>query len=185
MLRVRTIFTGVPGTPWYSNQFYDLDPGDAQTAVDGVSDFWSVVDANMNQGVTWATEATVTILDPTTGQPTGVATTTPATGSGGSTVDMVPRAAQALVATKTGVFAGGRELRGKIFVPGLTVDAMDPDGSLSSGMQTIILNAAVAAFVTTPGNPTLGVYSRKNGTITDVVTIGVSGEFAVLRSRRD
>ena len=44
LARVRTIFTGPAGSPWYSNLYFDAATGTAQNAADAAAPFWGAVD---------------------------------------------------------------------------------------------------------------------------------------------
>lgn len=184
LTRVRTVWTGVPGTPWYSNHYFDVDAGDAQTCTDAIIDFWSDTKAAQSSLVNWTVENSVTVLNPANGQPTDVITTVGATDNGDGSGDMVTRASQILISWRTGVFLAGRELRGKTFVPAVVSSTIDGDGGVESAVVVQFLGYA-DALLTTPGHPNLQVWSRKNGTVTPVSSVQVSTEWAVLRSRRD
>ena len=184
LTRVRTVFTGVPGTPWMSNMYFDVELAEVQLAADAVEAFWSEVDGYMVGGVAWEQEPFVTIINPVNGEPTGVAPVTPGAGTGGASGDMVPRAAQAYIVWNTGVWQAGRQIRGRTYLPGFTAGAAASDGSVDPGVVTALATAA-SNLLTTPGNPTLHVYSRKNGNSVPVDNGAASNQWAVLRSRRD
>jgi hypothetical protein len=191
--RVRTIFSGVAGTPWYSNLYFTFVSGTAQATVDNVAAFWGSVDALMRNSVTWATEAGVPTIDDVTGDITSVETTTPGTGAGAvSTAELLPIQTQGLIHLLTGSFQFGRQVRGRIFVPGLT-EAANNNGIMDSTTATSIQTAA-AALVTGSSSPgPLRVFSRPKpllvpprlGTSFVVSQTSVPTKFSVLRSRRD
>ncbi len=184
LTRVRTVFTGVPGTPWYSNMFFDIELGEIQLAADAVGAFWTDVASLMNNNVDWEVEDSVTVLNPENGEPVGVGSVTGDSGSGTGSGNMLARATQAYIIWNTGTWLGGRQIRGRTFLPGLVVGCSDGQGQVQPGVVLEIATAA-AALLETPGNPTLNVYSRKNGQSLPVISGQASNQFAVLRSRRD
>ena len=184
LMRVRTVFSGVPGTPWYSNLFFEGGTGLFQDAVDAVAAFWEDCSAAISPLVSWTVEGTVTVLDPVTGQPVGVIAATGDGGPGTASGDMVSRASQILVQLRTGEFLNGREVRGKIFIPGVVGSTVDADG----GVETAVVaqfEGYTATLLANSATVPLSVWSRTGGIAYPVVDAPVSSEWAVLRSRRD
>jgi len=184
MTRVRTIFTGVVGTPWYSNLYFAGD-GDDQAYTEIVGDFWADCAAQMYNQITWATEAAVTHMDTVTGQPTGVGSVTPRSGSGASGGQPLPYSTQLLITMSTGVYRNGREVKGKIFVPGLTIGAVGSGQFLSAAVAPIKQAADDLRTAPVIADDFWLVYSP-----TAKAAYPVTGEVAhqkpaVLRSRRD
>lgn len=184
LTRIRTGFTGVGGSPWINNMYFDVEEADIQAAADAAAGFWSNAQLAMSSLIDWAQDGVATVLNPVTGEPTDIVTYTPDTGDGQGSGDMLPAATQLLITWRTGVFSGGREVRGKTFVPGLVSSTNDNDGTIDEGVVTQFAGYA-ASLLTTPGNPTLQVWSRKNGTVQPVTQARITNEWAVLRSRRD
>lgn len=186
MYRVRTVFSGMQGSPWLNTLFFNEAGGTAQQAVTAVGTFWGAVDALIDSEVDWTTEPDVTLIDAVSGSPTGIVTTTPVTGTGSAVGDAVPAATQALVRWRTGAFPAGREVRGRTFVPAL-VEASNDNGKLLAASQTTIQTAAAALIA--DANSVLVVWKRPNppaiGSYANVIASSVWGDFAVLRSRRD
>lgn len=184
MLRIRTTFSGTTGAPWL-NTLYVGNPDtqvNADAAVAAVGAFWGAVDNFMNTSVLWATLAEVDILT-TTGDKTGSLFTTPQTGAGGTVGDFLPLATQGLVNLRTGVFIGGREVRGKIYIPGLT-EASNTSSGTWLGTQVAAVQTAVNTLLAA-GDPAFGVWSRLHGSISPATAGTVTSKWAVLRSRRD
>jgi len=183
-IRVNTTFTGMAGGPWYNSlAFTGTTLANAQDAADAVLTFWTSVCAYMKCGGTATVEPEVTIYSDATGEATGVFNTTPSTpisipsGSG-----MLPTATQLLMRLRTGVFAGGREIRGRIFVPALDESAND-SGRPNSGIITPMALALTTLISDT--DSVLAVYSKKAGTTAVVNGGSVWNEWAQLRTRRD
>lgn len=123
------------------------------------------------------------LIDEVTGQQTGAwADNTVLERLGALTTEALPDATQGLVRLNTATINAGRYVRGHIYVPGLTVDALD-DGNLA---------AATAAAINVPSSMrTAGliVYSRPRpgvpGRTAPVTATQVWSEFSVLRKRRN
>lgn len=184
MLRVRTVWTGVPGSPWYSNIYFDAEVADAQAAADAVIAFAEGLAAYQGSQVDWTVEDTVTVMDPVTGQPTGAVAVTGDSGSGTNTGDLLPPQTQALARINTGDFVAGRQVLGHIFLPGFVESTNVGDGVLDTATATA-LGELVLGISTTPGNPTAVVWARKSGTMHPYSTVTVPTKWSFLRSRRD
>lgn len=182
MFRVRTTFTGLQGSPWLSTMYFDSSTGTVADCVNAVAGWWSDVDAAMSNLVDWATLPDVETVDAATGNVTAVTSTGVISSTGGLAAEPAPTVSQGLMRWRTGVYVAGREIRGRTFIPGLTVAASD-DGRLTSALQTL-LNTAAADFIAFPGVSPV-VWSRKNGTQSPISSGSVWSEFAALRSRRD
>lgn len=182
LYRVQTVFTGVAGSPYYSTFHFSAGFGTAANAVAAAGGFWSVVDGFMADDLDWDIPGEVEVINDETGLIVNVENATPQSGSGALTSQPLPPATQGLIRWRTGSFVGGREIRGKTFVPGLTVTHSD-EGQPNTALITGLENAATALV----GSPTaqLVIYSRKNGTSAEAVSSSAWGQFAVLRSRRD
>lgn len=182
MLRVKTVFSGMSGAPWLNTLYFDDATLGAQDCVDAVATFWSAVDGLMDSEVDWDIDQDVEIVDEASGNVLSIVQTTGGTGSGSLAAEALPIASQALIRWRTGVYVGGREIRGRTFVPGLTEQAND-NGKLAAASQTLIQTAATA-LINDP-DCDLAIYSRVNANAAPVVSANVWGEFAVMRSRRD
>lgn len=180
MLRVRTVWSGVAGQPYYTNMYFDTSPGTAEGAVDAVAAFWTACGDVIQNGVRWTVEGEV--LDITTnGTITGVVSVDGATGLGEVAGNFLPTANQLLVQLRTGAYAGNRAIRGRIFIPGQTENNTS-GGDPSTGARQVAQDAAEDLIA---GSPGFGVWSRKNGLIVGVTSASVWNKYAVLRSRRD
>lgn len=184
MMRARTVWSGVAGAPYYSNHYFAVSATvvDAQACIDATHDFWDDMKGAIDNACLWDVQAEVAIIDPVSGNITGIQTAVGKAGAGTSATAAASQLCQGLVKWSTGVFFGGRELVGHTFIPGLPNDQLSPDGSLGSG-YTSALTAAGTTFVNAP--PELGVWSRKNGAFATATAASGVGMVASLRSRRD
>nr|CRY97308.1 hypothetical protein [uncultured prokaryote] len=181
--RIQTVWSGVDGTPYYTNLFFDAAVGDIDDLIGSVSTFWNSVTLNVTENLTWVIDPAVPLIEVSTGQIISVAISSiEADGEGSGAETQLARFTQGLMQLRTGVFAGGREIRGRIFIPGPTEKAND-DGRPNSDW-----------FVgTTPGKDALlndvdaelVVYSPTKAMAEPVTAIVNWTEWATLRSRRD
>lgn len=180
--RVRTALSGSAGAPWLSTAYFENATGTALDAVTAVDGFWESIKGLIVNEITWVVEAEVYTIDPVTGQPIGVEGTAGQSGAGTNTGEPVALASQGLCRYSTGVFVGGREVRGRTFVPGLCEDA------LSAGQMSLTYQSAIAAAGQALCDATtvdFRVWSRKNGASYRPSVASCWNQLAVLRSRRD
>jgi len=181
--RVRTSFSGVVVSGGGFSTLYFLDSGgSAQDASDAAGAFWNAVDARLNQNLTWATEPDVDELNVGTGALEGSNAVTPTSGVGASSTEAIPYASQGLLRLRTGVVAGGRELRGRVFIPGMT--EADSSGGVVLAAAITAFDAAAASLISDSDSAWV-VWSRTHGVAATVATASTWNQFAVLRSRRD
>lgn len=193
MLRVRSVSTGVAGSPYYTNTYFLGGVGDALAARTRMLNFWTALVPVMRTGLSTTVEQEVWEIDPGTGDTTAIVsggTGAPAVGT--SAGAPLPPATQGLIRLNTGLVRRNRRVAGRIFVPGLTVSSQT-DGRPSSALLTTLTNAANGLVGGATAAPIV-VWSRPNDVIGPVFLpgaqalvsgIGVWNEFAVLRSRRD
>lgn len=196
--RVRTVFTGVGGSPFYNNLYFGGIDNliNAQDCVDAVDVAWTTLTTIMNGALIGAIEAEVPIIEDTTGEIQSVVSTTGGVVDPTSAAEPLPTAAQGLVRLSTNTFVDGRRLRGRVFVPGLT-EASQSTGqpnsstiaSLANFGQVIIDDTSVNLVIfrrpraaDPDANPPV---TARAGTSASVTASTGWGEFAVLRSRRD
>jgi hypothetical protein len=148
-----------------------------------VGQFWESVETFLHTSVTWGVEPAVAQLTDD-GVITTVWSVTGDTGAGLSGANQIlPPATQMLASLRTGVYTGGREIRGRLFIPGFTEAANGQgivDGTIRGQVQTA---ATTLANVTAP-NPWV-VWSRTYAQTADVSAAQVSSSWSVLRSRKD
>lgn len=185
MYRVRTVFSGTPGSPYLSTQ-YTAVPNDtpalvdAQAANTAVGAFWNTIDASLINGLSWATEGNVDVISDL-GVLSATFGVTPVTGVGGVTGVLSPPATQGLIRWGTGQFIGGREVRGRTFIPAI------PTSMISGGVPTgtLVTNANTAASTLISSGVVPVIWSKANNTFRNVNSGSLWSQFAVLRSRRD
>jgi hypothetical protein len=183
MYRVRTVFTGPAGAPWLSTFYFLPTSGmTAQQAVAATGAFWTTCKAHMVNTCSFATEPEVATLSPVTGEALSSTATTPVTGTGTSGGEAAPWATQGLIRWRTGTFIGGREIRGRTFIPGVTEG--DNVAGVPGASYITDIGAAAATLIASATSD-ISIWSRKNGQNYAVSSATVWPSWAVLRSRRN
>lgn len=201
-MRVLTTFSGVQGAPYYNNLCFQAvggtyDVAAANAAITAAKNFWFQFTVVWVATTSFVVNASVDVLDSTSGDITGRLTGTSQTGAGvASGSDPLPFASQGLVAWSTGQFLRGRQIVGRTFIPALLESASV--GTSSTQLQSSAASA-ITALITTPTAVKFSVYSRaikakpaavppiahRDGAITNVNGGTLRAQFAVLRSRRN
>lgn len=195
--RIRTVFLGVAGTPWYSNIHFADDGGTpvGQAGIDAVDALWTAMASNIANNITWTVLGEVAQINEADGKLTGVTNGVANSGAGTSAGDMLPFTTQLLGRQFTNSFVNGRRLRGRIFLPGCTEDA-NTDGAPIAGIVTNFTAAMNALKTSMPnwvvwarpfeGDPTATPPKpARVGSYSLVATVATSPTWASLRSRRD
>lgn len=185
MLRVITRFVGFTGGPWVHVSYWTgndtLAGAVAANAAIGV--FWNAVRAVMATAVTFTTDSIVAQMNPADGQRTANYTVTPVTNPGLDAGDALPPMVQGLIRLRTGTFAAGKEVRGRINVPALTEASSTAGRPTAALLTNLNTNSGTLAGVTSPD---LCVWSRAHGLAVPVATTDAWPDaFASRRSRRD
>jgi hypothetical protein len=184
MIRVRLNWTGPAAG--FSILHFDgsvATPGLAQDAADAAALWWDDINALFASAQAMRVDPEVLEVNVTTGQTIGVTTVTSTALAGTGGAAQVPQASMVLVQWRTGNFVGGREIRGRTFVPGLILNALSAAGEVSSATLAI-MNAASQTLADTP-SPSFGVYSPTNSAFATVGSVSTWSELAVMRSRRE
>lgn len=181
MQRVETVFTGLAGTPWYNRLYFDEEGGSDQDRVDHVGEFWDNLASLITDAISWEVQDDVAFIDDATGDTVDVMTADGPTGQGTNTGGILPLATQGLLRMRTGVFVAGRQITGKVFVPGMCIGNGAEGRPLLATRQQI---EAAAAELNSHNGGWL-VYSPTRARSAEILTWSAWTEWAVLRSRRD
>lgn len=180
--KIVTTFTGGPAGDWLTVFRIDrLLGGNAQTSIDIVRDFWTALANDMSSSLSILVHGDVEILDPITGLPTGVDSASSRTVSPSNGSDPLPWQTQGIILWNSGVWIGGRQVRGRTFVPGWT------EQSNTNGLPTTGAMVALNAAANVIANATTGVpaiYSRKHNNTFPIASATVNQKWSVLRTRR-
>lgn len=179
--RIRTVWSGSTGLPGYSNHYF-TSAATPQACVDIVRDACLQLSSSISSAISAAIDPVVFSIESTTGDIVGTSTVTgrAATGAGGT--DMLPLTTQGLVGFRTGNFIGGRELRGRWYVPGMIEGNNTPAGA---PVSTVTLSLIAAGNILVNGAPDFVIYSRTHKEFSSATACYSPVKWAVLRSRRD
>lgn len=182
MFRVRTQFQGSQGGILLSTQYFNIIGG--LTAANAVADlhaFWNTIKSNICNDLTIQIEPEVAEINVATGDLEGLVPVSSTQLTGGEPSDPEPWMTQGLLQLRTGTFIGGREIRGRIFIPGATFQ-QSSGGVPTSTYKTLVEGAA--ATLLSSADSELMVWSKKNGDSAPVISATMWSQWAVLRSRR-
>lgn len=179
LYRVTTEFGDITGAPYYSTFHMDLGSlQDAGTAVAVSKQFWDGCASAIDSDVSCTILGDVDVIESTTGQIVRVETTANATSSPSALGEVLPLSTQGLVSWATGVYTGGRQIRGRTYIPA-PIDNANDNGVPSGPYITDLQNAADAMVGTG-----LVIYSDTYKSFAPVSGAQVRSYWATLRSRR-
>lgn len=184
--RIRTVWTNVAGSPYYTNQWFLTDGTGTgmQSSCDAWTDYLNAVVDNMNGAMVCTVEADVPIIDSTTGTLTGNTTIAPEAVSLGGSADILPPTVQGLIRWKTGLVVAGRRLRGRTFLPGF-LESLNQSNGTPSGTLVAAVNALTSTYISGTGAAPLVVYGPTHHAFSEVDSGDMWTQWASLRSRRD
>ena len=182
--RIRSITTGVAGSPFYTNMYFESTPGSdvPQDWITAVVAFWDDLDLYVSSLLDVVVEGDIAVIDTATGQQTTAYSATPGGHSFSDSGEILPLATQGLIRWETSGFSNGRRIRGRTFVPGPTETRSDA-GAPNGAYQTALASAASQLVATAP--TPLMVWSPTGLTAEPVDGSSAWSKWAVLRSRRD
>jgi hypothetical protein len=179
MLRVRINWTGL--CEGFSVMHFDDVLANAQSTADAVSEWLD--DTNVVRSVAQfaQVDSEVLLVNVGTGAIEGATQVVTAIEGGNLGTDPLPQASMILARWRTGVYLGGREIRGRTFIPGLGSENLGTNGELDpTQLQSVVLSGTALINASA-----LAVWSPTNGSLATVATSAVWPEFAVMRSRRE
>lgn len=178
--RILTVHTGTPGSPYYTNLVAvdnGTEPG--STYAQFVLDFWNALGNSRVSGAVATVQPQIDTFESDTGATTGVETWSGGTSPGTSTEQPLPPATQGLIQLRTGVYVGGREIRGRIFVPSPT------EGANTTGVPTQSARDLMTGAAEVLVDNGFYVYSPTHHQCAQIIAATPWTQWAVLRSRRD
>jgi len=158
--RTEVEINGLQGSPLYSRLHWDSTGFDGQIGADAVAnathELWTDLAAFMHNQTVIAVMPEVALVDDSTRETTAVFITSEANIAGALSTERIASGLQLVAQHRSGQFVGGREVRGRTFIPGLTESAND-SGRPIGATRT----AAAAAFDTwfTGHDPQGGILS--------------------------
>lgn len=195
MARVRVVCSGWQGAPGLNTFYFGWDgtPGTwtseiVQDCVDRVTAFFTSARGIFPEAWSMATTSAVDIVDAATGDITAVVSSTAGSiASGTSTPGFGPAASGLCLNLLTGVYIGGRQLRGRSFFS--PIGLQDDGNGSPTTTQINTLEGAAVGLETVDGSGVVGVVwhrpvSGAGGVAHPIIAASVSDRFSVLRSRR-
>lgn len=180
MWRVDAVITGPPGAPYFSRVFFDATGITAAGASVAFRSFWASIAGVIGSGTSINVQSTVYTVDPVTNEITAATpVTTPTVVNGSASEEKMPFANQGLLTWDTGVYLGGRRLRGRTFIPTMTQAANN------AGETIAAYRATVDAAGATLRSSSLAIYSPTRRVWHPAASAVTSHKIAILRSRRD
>lgn len=178
-IRTRVITTGYDGAPGY-NTFYGFEGQDSllRTQVDAL---WTNMESLLANGTIWECNGDVETFDLATGQTNQIDAGVSFGGNGVWGTAKAPGGTTLVLRWRTGVYANGRELRGRSFISGLG-DFGDSAGNVPA---TIVTDAQGAMGAYIAGAVAPAVYSPTNADLASITAISCWNKFGLMRSRRD
>lgn len=184
MLRSRVAFSGLSTGPAVSTMFWGAssDSAGAAEVASALNTFWGTLVSQIAAGGTIFFDGELEVVNVATGQVESSLQQSTWTLTSTGTGEPLPIGTQGLLQWRTGVYAGGREVRGRTFMIDPT-ESMSTNGSPTSSYRDAL--EAAADVLVADGPAGLSVYSKKNGTLTRVSGVSCWPKWAFLRSRRD
>lgn len=182
MLRIQTFWTGLPGGPGVTNMFFGGDDGisEAEDAVLRVGAFFTYLAPAIRTGVTATVSGEVAVITPEDGDIVDMYSLTYTPAAGSNSTQPLPFNVQGLAQLTTGTFVGGRRIQGRFYLPGFC----ENDNESGIGPTSTLINGVSGALDTmADGAAALGVWSRRHGSFTPAVSVGLSERWATLRGR--
>lgn len=186
--RVRAIWTGVAGAPYYSSFYFTNEA--TQVCVDGVLGFFNQFSNRITNLMSIQVEDEALIFDETDGTVLGVEALTGGTVAGTAADEQLARATQMLLKFSTDGIVNNRRVQGRLYMAGLTsvvnFNGRPAAANIAELTAAYADNLQVAAIRDTNAHR---VWSRPTDTRPGsghlVTGWSTWSEFAVQRSRRD
>lgn len=179
MIRVRLNWTGP--SSGFSVMHFDGTLSGAQDAADAAALWWDEVNDRFPTTQAMRVDPEVAEISLGTGQTIGTTSVTTAAIAGTTGSTQVPQASMVLMRWRTGAFVNGREIRGRTFIPGLSLGELTAGGELR---QQALDDFNAATSILTGATPAFGVYSPRTAGFAEVASGDAWVELAVMRSRR-
>jgi hypothetical protein len=133
--QVQTVFQGFSGAPGYNNLYFWGDPMSPSTCQDAVDDafaFWNNVVVQMSQGISFAVQPDVKVLDEATGALQRIQSTTPSSQSNFASAGAYAGGVGAVASWNTAGVHLGKPLRGRTFIVPLGAGAYENNGTIGA-----------------------------------------------------
>lgn len=185
--KITAVWKGLPGLPGTTTMYFDSEALELGDLLTGLDNFWHRVvtmgdtsSGGLRSGLTITLENEIPIVDIATGAVVDFQTIGETHSyAGNGTAEPLPPATQMLIEWKTNTVAGGRRIRGRTFIGGLTEDHS------TDGVPATVPAGIVQDEADTLSAESMGIYSPTHHVAAGPTGALVWSQFAVLRSRRD
>lgn len=195
LIRVQTIWTGVTGSPYYTNLYVvgPLSTNNGNDLANAWRTFLVSFQAHFQTGLSAQINPELLEFNEADGVVTGAGSTTQLAVAGTGAGDVLPRANQGLIRWRTGGIVHNRRVRGRTFLPG-AIEADNAGTAVPSSGYIAAADAAAVALLSTmttrlrvwaqpfEGSPT---NPARSGSAHEIIQGSTAPYWAVLRSRRD
>lgn len=187
MIRINSVFTGLPGLPGLSSLYFRGNSQTvAQDAATAVAAMWTDLALSLANDLTIDVDNVAIQINPENGEQTAFYAVTGATVTGTLSGEVLPYTTQLSAGFRTQGVVNSRRVQGRIFIPGWTEDN-NVNGTVGSGVNAFVDGTMADTIGAAPLDHV--VWSRpvdggRLGSEHSVVTYASNTEWAVLRSRR-
>lgn len=179
MLRTQLVYTGLVGMPAVNSLFWTgTGPTQAGQAAASTNDFAADLANNLAEGVTVDVDNTCVEINEATGEIVQYYSVTGGTYAGAAPFDPLPIGTSMVLGLQTNAVVRGRRLQGRLFLPGLSEDAVADQGIFQPTYVTVI--DGIAADTLAGGVAVQVVWSRP----TDAGGDGSSAPVSVYSSKQ-
>lgn len=184
--RITALWTGAAGLPGFSRFRFDtaMTGAEAAAAASRVRAFFEAIKTSIPSGISITFDGVATVFSDV-GVQTGIVAYTPPANVSGGAAGTYSAPAGGVINWLTGLFHGGRQIRGRTFLVPLGSGAFQSDGTIATATLSAVLTAGNALL---GGGPPMIVFSNDGAgftAVTPVTGCNMPDRAAVLRSRRD
>lgn len=181
--RVDSVSTGYAGAPYYTALYFrNVESVTADQLIQMVRTFWQDAVGVRTNALVTNILGDVPLIDTVSGQAVGLTTGQPTSSQGTVNTGAEWPAKQGLLRLRTGDYASGRQIQGRVFLPAVATAAGEQQ---PTSTYRAAWNTAAATMIASSSS--LGpwvVWSRKGGEAYTVESANVWSEWAILKSRR-
>lgn len=182
--RARTFFSGaVEGGGVNVSHWSKLPLLGTAGVEERIHDFWDSMKGLLSNTLTIMGDTSFDVIDSGTGEIVDAVSVTGWEVVGTNDAAILPRATQGMATVRTGVYIAGRQLRGRMNIPGLCNDSLQNGSFYAPNREDTATRWD--AMVGAGFDAVYQVYSTKHHQAENVSSSNVNSAFAVLRSRRD
>ena len=184
LIRTSTVWTGTAGSPYFTQNYF-LGAGDAAHASSAIGALWTflgAIAAYIDDNLVETISGDVEVIDVASGQITSVVSVAGAVQGGTGAGDALPTLVQGLLRFNTPTYINGRQLKGRMYLPGMLESQNTVVGLPAAGM-TGTVNTALATYIASAADP--AVFSDTHHYAVSISSATMAPKWSYLRTRRD